>query len=95
MVQNTSSRAPKAEVKYNIKMADPADSRLIRKTIGAFFLGGKDGRPDTLKYVSIKNCVTPETKTCIKVLKLIASRYRALNPDRRAQVVSYEARHLI
>ena len=69
--------------------------RLIRDKFGSFFLGKKDGRPDNLRHVNIKNRVTPETKTRIDILKLLASRYRASNPEGRAQVISFEPRPLI
>ena len=95
VVQNATSRAPNAEVKYNVRMVDVADSKLIRTTFGTFFVGSKDGRPDDLKHVNIKNRVTPQTKIRIDILKLLAQRYRDSNPDGRAAVVSHETRPLI
>ena len=95
VVQNATSRAPNAEVKYNVKMANVADSKLIRTTFGSFFLGSKDGRPDALKHINIKNRVTPQTRTRIEILKLLAERYRTSNPSGRAYVVSHETRPLI
>ena len=94
-VQNATSKAPNAEVKYHVKMSSISDSSLIRKKFGSFFLGSKDARPDELKHINIKNRVTAETKTRIDVLKLLASRYRASNPEGKAQVISYDARPLI
>ena len=75
-----------AEVKYNVKMTNVSDSKLIRKKFGSFFHGGKDERPPSLTGINIKNRVTPETKTRVDLLKLMAKRYRASNPDGRAQV---------
>ena len=95
VVQNATSRVPGAEVKYNVKMADVNDSKLIRKKFGSFFAGGKDGRPDALTSYNIKNRMTPETKTRIELLKLLAKRYRSMNPDGKAQVISHEPRPLI
>ena len=95
VVQNATSRVPGAEVKYNVKMAKIADSELIRKKFGSFFLGSKDGRPKEVKHINIKNRVTPETKTRIDLLKLMAARYRSANPEGRAQVISYDTRPLI
>ena len=95
VVQNATSRVPDAEVKYNVKMAVVADSKAIRDKFGSFFLGGKDGRPESLLHVNIKNRVTAETKTRIEVLKLLASRYRASNPGGRVQVISHEPRPLL
>lgn len=69
--------------------------RLIRKKFGTFFLGSKDGRPDDLKSINIKNRVTAETRTRIDLLKLLAKKYRAANPEGRAQVVSFEPQPLI
>ena len=68
---------------------------MIRKKFGSFFLGGKDGRPEALKPFNIKNRVTAETRTRIDVLKLLAQRYRAANPEGRAQVITFDPRPLI
>ena len=70
-------------------------SSAIRKRFGSFFLGGKDGRPDPLKPFNIKNRVTAETKTRIDLLKLLAAKYRASNPEGRAQVISFDPRPMI
>ena len=94
-VQNATSRIPNSEVKYNVKMADVADSRVIRDKFGSFFLGGKDARPPALKPINIKNRVTAETKTRVEVLKLMAAKYRDSNPEGRAQVISHETRPLL
>ena len=95
VVQNATSRVPGSEVKYNVKMTDINDSKIIRRKFGGFFVGSKDGRPDALKGINIKNRVTPETKTRIELLKLMAKRYRVSNPDGKAQVISHEPRPLI
>ena len=76
-------------MKYNVKMTSVADSDMIRKKFGSFFLGSKDGRPPSLKAINIKNRTTPETKTRVDLLKLMAQRYRASNPDGRAQVIIF------
>ena len=89
VVQNATSRVPGAEVKYNVKMTSVADSHMIRKKFGSFFLGSKDGRPPSLKAINIKNRTTPETKTRVDLLKLMAQRYRASNPEGRAQVIIF------
>ena len=94
-IQNATSRVPNSEVKYNVKMTNPADSALIRKKFGSFFLGGKDGRPPELKPFNIKNRVTAETRIRIDILKLLAQKYRTSNPDGRAQVISYDPRPMI
>ena len=70
-------------------------SSVIRKKFGSFFLGAKDGRPDDLKHINIKNRVTAETKTRVEILKLLARRYRDSNPDGRAQVISFQPRPLL
>ena len=94
-ISNATSRIPNSEVKYNVKMVNVADSKLIRTKFGSFFLGSKDGRPADLKKINIKNRVTPETKTRIDVLKLLAAKYRDSNPDGRAQVISHDCRPMI
>ena len=95
VVQNATSRVPNSEVKYNVKMAQLADAKLIRTKFGSFFLGSKDARPDALRHINIKNRVTPETKTRVEVLKLLASRYRDANPEGKAHVIHHESRPLI
>ena len=94
-VSNATSRGKDAEIVYNVKMSELADARLIRTKFGSFFLGSQDKRPDNLKHINIKNRVTPETRTRISILKLLASRYRASNPGGRAQVISHEPRPII
>ena len=94
-IQNATSRVPNSEVKYHVKMSVPADSKLIRDKFGSFFLGRKNGKPEALSNINIKNRVTPETKTRVDILKLLAEKYRASNPDGKAQVIHYEARPLI
>ena len=94
-VSNATSRIPNSEVKYNFKMVDVNDSKLIRTKFGSFFLGRKDCRPPDLKKINIKNRVTAETKTRVEVLKLLASKYRDSNPEGKAHVISHETRPLI
>ena len=71
---------------YLVKMKSVQDSRDVRSAFGAFFAGGKDGRPAALKNISISNWTTPATKVRVAVLKVLASRYRASNPGSRVQV---------
>ena len=94
-IQNATSRVPNSEVKYHVKMASVGESAQIRKKFGSYFLGGKNTKPEAFKLIDIKNRVTPETKTRIDVLKLMAQRYRDSNPEGRAQVISYDPRPLI
>ena len=95
VVQNATSRVPGAEVRYNVKMVNVSDSKMVRDKFGSFFAGGKDARPDALKGINIKNRVTPETRTRIDILKLMAQRYRVSNKEGKAQVISHESRPLI
>ena len=69
--------------------------RMIRKKFGSFFLGGKDARPKELRPINIKNRVTAETKTRVVILKLLAQRYRASNPEGRVKVISFDPRPTI
>ena len=94
-VKNATSRTKDPEITYNVKMPSVSASSAIRKKFGAFFLGSQDRRPDALCPYNIKNLVTPETRTRISVLKLLAKRYRASNPGSRVQVISYDPRPLI
>ena len=96
VVHNSTRRVPGAEVTYTVRLASVDDSKAIRLKFGSFFLGGKgDQRPAHLKFLSIKNRVTSETKVRIDVLKLLAQRYRDSNPGSRVKVIGYEPRPLI
>jgi hypothetical protein len=95
VVQNVTSRKPDSEVTYNVKLTSVEASRLVRRTFGSYFPGGKDTRPTHLKEISIKNRVTPETKIRVSILKLMAKRYRDSNPGSRVQVIGYDPRPLI
>ena len=96
-IKNSTSRAthPPPEITYTVKMSSVSDSSKIRKKFGSFFLGSQDRRPDALRHINIKNMQTPETKTRVSVLKLLAKRYRDSNPGSRVQVISYDPRPLI
>ena len=71
---------------YLVKMKNVQDAKDVRSTFGAFFSGGRDGRPAALKGISVSNWTTPATKVRIAVLKVLASRYRASNVGSRVQV---------
>ena len=94
-IKNSTSRGKDAEVTYTVKMSSVEESRSVRKKFGSFFLGGVNKRPDSLKHININNWTTPETKTRISILKLLASRYRTSNPGGKAQVIRYDPRPLI
>ena len=93
-VKNATKRFQGAEVTYNVHMIEASDSRAIRTKFGTYFVGG-DKRPDNIKFLSIKNFVTPETNTRISVMKLIAKRYRDMNPGSKVQVIGYAPRPVI
>ena len=95
VVQNATKRHRGAEVTYNVRMSDLNTCKAIRRKFGSFFLGSQDKRPPNLKHVNIKNRVTPETRTRVDVLKLLAKRYKESNPGSKVQVVSYDPRPLI
>jgi hypothetical protein len=95
VVQNVTSRQQGAEVTYNVRMASVEDSKSIRRKFGSYFQRGNDSRPPSLKAISIKNRVTSDTKIRISVMKLMAKRYKDMNPDAKVQVVGYEPRPLI
>ena len=95
VVHNSTRRVPDAEVTYTVRMSCVQDSDQIRKKFGSFFLGGNDRRPAALKPFSIKNRVTPDTKTRISVLKLLAKRYRDANPGSKVAVIGYDPRPLL
>ena len=97
VVQNITSKAKDAIIRYQVKLTSVADSKGIRDKFGEFFLGGKgrDGRPEALKHISIQNRITPGTQLRISLLKLMAARYQASNPGGSAIVITYEPRPMI
>lgn len=94
VVQNATKRIPNAEVTYSVRMVSLANAKAIRNKFGSYFIGGGGvkRRPSGLRHISIQNRVTPETRTRVSVLKLLASRYRDSNPGSRVKVISYEPR---
>ena len=94
-VKNSTSRTRNAEISYNVQMPSVQESSLIRKKFGSFFLGNQDRRPENLLHVNIKNLVTPETRTRVSVLKLLAKRYRDSNQGSHVKVIHYDPRPLI
>ena len=95
VVQNSTGKGKNAINTYNVQLKNVADSKEIRDTFGAFFLGGKDDRPPALKPLSIRNRVTPATSTRITILKVLGQRYLDSNPGAKIKVVSYEPRPLL
>ena len=94
-VKNSTKRHEGAEVTYSVQMPTVADSKSIRDKFGSFFLSGRDERPTSLKQISIKNFVTPETMIRISILKLLGSKYRESNPGSKVKVMGYQPRPMI
>lgn len=94
-IQNITSRAgPNAEVRYSVRLRSVAQSKLIRDTFGALFIGG-DKRPPGLKPFSIRNLVTLETRVRLSLLHVYAQRYQDSNPGAKTQVIGFEPRPLL
>ena len=94
-VQNTTGRGKDARTLYKVRVATAELSRDIRNKFGSFFSGGQDTRPESLKSISIRNCVTQATLGRVAIMQLLAKRYRDSNPGSRAQVIAYEPRPLL
>ena len=94
-LQNSSGRNKDARVLYKVHVKSVEISRAIRNKFSSFFAGGKDTRPEYLKDISIRNCVTPATLGRIAILQLLGKRYRDSNVGARFQVISYEPRPLL
>ena len=94
-VQNTTGRNKDARVLYKVHVKTPELSKSIRNKFSSFFSGGQDTRPDFLKNISIRNCVTQATLGRIAILQLLGRRYRDSNVGARFQVISYEPRPLL
>ena len=93
-VQNNTGRHKDAKTKYFVQMRSLLDSKLIRDTFGSFFIGG-DHRPDSLKFVSIRNRVTPGTLVRLAILRVYGERYLASNPGAKVQAIGHDPRPLL
>ena len=94
-VQNLTGRGKSARTLYKVCLNSVESSRVIRGKFGEFFSGGQDNRPESLKSISIRNCLTPATLGRIAILQLLGRRYHDSNPGSRYQVVSYEPRPVL
>ena len=94
VVHNASGRKD-TTARYSVRMEYASDSQEIRSKFGSFFIGRQDRRPESLRSISISNKVTPGTQIRIMVLKLLATRYLANNPEAKARVIGYEARPML
>jgi hypothetical protein len=72
-----------------------AHSQEIRSKFGYFFTRGVDTRPPPLSKISIGNRLTPASQIRVAIMKLLAARYVASNPEGKARVISYEARPML
>ena len=97
VVQNITSKGKDAICRYQVLMTSVSDSKEIRDSFGAFFVGakGKDARPPALKSISISNRITPATQVRLSLLRLQARRYEASNPGGQAFVKGYDPRPII
>ena len=94
-VQNLTGRGKSVRTLYKVCLNSVESSRVIRAKFGEFFAGGSDSRPEKLKNLSIRNCVTPATLGRIAILQLLGKRYRDSNPGSKFQVISYEPRPVL
>ena len=94
VVHNATGRRD-TETRYSVRMEYASESQEVRTKFGSFFIGGQDRRPTEFRSISVSNKVTPGTQIRIMILKVIAKRYQARNPEGRARVVGYEARPVL
>ena len=94
-IQNITSRAQDAEVRYKVTLRSVAESKEIRDKFGKFFSGGKKSVPASMKGVSIRNLLTQESRIRLSLLHLYAKRYEDSNPGSKTKVIGYENRPLL
>ena len=95
VVRNATGMAPNAPVTYTVEFFNTQEPAEIRAKFGTYFSGGKDSRPPGLSSISVQNSVTKGTRIRISIMKLIAKRYLAANPDAKAQVIGYNPRPVL
>ena len=95
VVHNSTGPSPSAEVTYSVQMSRLEDAKAVKSKFGSYFRGGRDGRPQELSRISIQNLVTRETRVRISIMKLLAKRYVAANPEGKAHVIGYLPRPLL
>ena len=91
-VKNSTGKGKDAKTLYKVAMSSPELYKETRDTFGSFFLQGGPTRPESLKGISIRNCVTTATLARIAILQLYGKRYEASNPGSSHKVVGYEPR---
>ena len=94
-VQNMTGRSNDARVLYKVRISSAEVSRAIRDKFASFFSGGNDARPESLKTISIRNCVTQATLGRVAILQLFGRRYKAANVGAKYQVIAYEPRPIL
>ena len=94
-VQNSTGKGKDSKTLYKAKVKSAEVSREIRDRFGRYFAGGNDSRPESLRQITIRNCVTPATLGRVAILQLLGKRYRESNPGSRVQVIAYESRPLL
>ena len=94
-IQNATGRGKNSVVHYRVKVETAAASKAIRDKFSTYFHDGTDSRPEGLRQVSVRNCVTTATLGRIAVLQLLGRRYAAANQGARFTVIGYESRPLL
>lgn len=74
---------------YDVEMSSVASSNRIRNAYGMFFRRGSRGPPPELAKISITNSLTYPSRVRVRVLKEIAKKHKAANPDLQVFVTNY------
>ena len=91
-VKNSTGKGKDVKTLYKVAVSSPVLSKEIRDKFGSFFLKKGTPRPEALKGISIRNCVTQATLARIAILQLYGKRYQDSNPGSSYTVVGYEPR---
>ena len=95
-IKNSTGKGKDAKTLYKVAMSSPVLSAEIRDTFGSYFLKGSGKvRPESLKGISIRNCVTTATLARIAILQLYGKRYEESNPGSSYKVIGYEPRPVL
>ena len=96
-IKNASGLNKDKPARYLVRMDSVATSKEIRDHYGSLFQGGTDKRPEPLKSdkVSIRNCLTHESRVRLMVMRVLGQHYSESNPGSKVQLIRYTSRPML
>lgn len=95
-IKNSTGKGKEAKTLYRVAVATAGLSKEIRDKFGSYFLGGKGFTgPESLKGLSVRNCVTTATLARIAILQTLGQRYVDSNPGSSYKSIGYDPRPLL